>query len=270
LGGNHVSYLVGATWGPSEGNMTDSPLVRRARIYNFALVFAEGEKSDWYRPNNGEKKVLSCLKDANNTFLQLSSTKWFIYGFSMGGVGAITITVRNPNLFNGLFSGGGMPDLTNDVWIGYYNKTWQSNELIKTASPRQHLEVFFNRTIFLTCGFGDPIVVNYDNFSRILDNHNIRHYYGRVKGGHTYQMLLDTMNQTFIMFSHDVTGTLDDFFEGYSSPLTSTKISSTSNLDFIIPIISLIFLTIRFFDRRKNFLLLLELQDTPEFFFITS
>ncbi|MFX1285028.1 MAG: prolyl oligopeptidase family serine peptidase [Promethearchaeota archaeon] len=246
LGGNHETYLIGANWGSSEGNMTESPLVRTAKIYNLALIFTEGSSNGWYAPDDGEKKVLRCMEDANNTFLKLNRKKWFIYGFSMGGAGTITITVRHPNLFSGLFSGGGLPDLTNDMWIAHYSRWWPCEELIQTASPQQHLEVFYNRTIFLACGTADPIFVNYDNFSQILDTHGIRHYYYRGNEGHTNQILLETMNQTFNMFSHHLFGTLDTFFEDYTSPLTPITISkSTQWSDNSSLVVIIVFFTIR-------------------------
>jgi hypothetical protein len=60
-------------------DMEKSPKVKAAMKYQLALVFAEGVVGNWYSPDNGEKKVLACLNDANAT-LNISSDSWFIYG----------------------------------------------------------------------------------------------------------------------------------------------------------------------------------------------
>ncbi|MFX0015028.1 MAG: hypothetical protein ACFFB2_07895 [Promethearchaeota archaeon] len=219
LTGDHETYLIGDFWEQPEENMLDSPLIQTAREFGLALVFAEGAVGDYYAPNNGEKKVLACMEDANTTFLQLNCNKWFIYGFSMGGMGAVTIFVRHPNLFNGLFSGGGIPDFREEIFLIHYRRTWPSDEMIFTASPHHHLEVFYNKSLFLATGKGDYIYHTYDNFSQLLDMHGIKHYYHRGNEGHTYRLLFNTMNSTFKMFSQDIQGTLDIFFEGYISPL---------------------------------------------------
>lgn len=220
LTGDHETYLIGDFWEQPNEDMLDSPFVRTAREFGLALVFAEGAVGDYYAPDNGEMRVLACMEDANTTFLQLNSEKWFIYGFSMGGMGAITIFVRHPNLFSGLFSGGGIPDLREEIFLILYRQTWPSDEVILTASPHHHLEVLQNKALILATGTGDYIYHTYDNFSRLLDMHGIKHYYHRGDEGHTYHLLFNAMNSTFKMFSQHIQGTLDNFFEGYVSPLS--------------------------------------------------
>ncbi len=219
LTGDHETYLIGDFWERPEENMLESPFVQIARKFGLALVFAEGAVGDYYAPDNGEMKVLACMGDANTTFLHLNSDKWFIYGFSMGGMGAITIFVRHPDLFSGLFSGGGIPDFREEIFLIHYRRTWLSDEVILTASPHHHLEVLQEKALFLATGTGDYIYHTYDNFSQLLDVHEIRHYYHRGNEGHTYRLLFNTMNSTFKMFSQRIQGTLDIFFEGYISPL---------------------------------------------------
>lgn len=217
--GNHESYLIGDFGeGPIE-NMLESPFIRAARLFGFAIVFAEGAVADFYAPDNGEMKVLACMEDANTTFLQLPSEKWFIYGFSMGGYGALTIFVRHPNSFNGVFTAAGIPDFREEIFVIYYRRTWPSDEVIFTGSPHHHLDVFHDKVLFLAAGTSDYIYRFYDNFSRLLDIQGIKHYYHRGDEGHTYRLLFNTMNNTFKMFSQQIQGSLDTFFEGYVSPL---------------------------------------------------
>ncbi|MFX0207656.1 MAG: alpha/beta hydrolase-fold protein [Candidatus Hodarchaeota archaeon] len=238
--GNHESYLIGDFGeGPIE-NMLESPFVRTARLFGLAIVFAEGAVANYYAPDNGEMKVLACMEDANTSFLQLPSAKWFIYGFSMGGMGALTIFVRHPDLFSGVFTAGGITDFRKEIFLIDYRRTWPSDEAILSGSPHHHLHLFHNKALFLAVGLRDYIYHYYDNFSRLLDTHAIRHYYYRGDEGHTYRLLFNTMNSTFEMFSQYIHGSLDTFFEGYISPLSpiittmetsyaSTEVSTASS-----------------------------------------
>ncbi|MFX1508643.1 MAG: hypothetical protein ACFFDC_21380, partial [Promethearchaeota archaeon] len=217
-----------------------SPFIWTARLYGLAIVFAEGAVGDYYAPDNGEMKVLACMEDANTSFIHLPSKKWFIYGFSMGGMGAFTIFVRHPDLFSGVFSGGGIPDFREEIFLIHYRRTWPSDEAILSGSPHHKLHLFQNKALFLATGTGDYIYHYYDNFSRMLEVNDIKHYYHRGDEGHTYRLLFNTMNSTFDMFSQYIQGSLDIFFEGYISPLSpiittmetsyaSTKVSIASS-----------------------------------------
>ncbi|MFW9905359.1 MAG: alpha/beta hydrolase-fold protein [Candidatus Thorarchaeota archaeon] len=225
--GNHESYLIGDFGEGPEENMLESPFVHTARLFRLAIVFAEGAVANYYAPDNGEMKVLACMEDANTSFLQLPSTKWFIYGFSMGGMGALTIFVRHPDLFSGVFSAGGITDFRKEIFLIEYRRTWPSDEAILSGSPHHHLYLFHNKALFLAVGLRDYIYHFYDNFSRMLDIHAIRHYYYRGDEGHTYRLLFNTMNSTFEMFSLYIQGSLDSFFEGYTSPLSLTMMETS-------------------------------------------
>lgn len=229
LTGDHEAYLIADFGDGAEENMLESPFIRTARQSGLAIVFAEGAVGNYYAPDNGEMKVLACMEDANTSFLQLPSNKWFIYGFSMGGMGAFTIFVRHPNLFGGVFSGGGIPDFRKDAHLVLYRRTWPSDEVILSGSPHHNLHLFQNKALFLATGTGDYIYHVYDNFSRMLDIQAIKHYYYRGDEGHTYQLLFNTMNSTFDIFSLYIQGSLDNFFEGYISPLATITTLETSS-----------------------------------------
>jgi hypothetical protein len=140
----------------------------------------------------------------------------------MGGMGALTIFVRNPDLFSGVFTAGGITDFRKEMFLIEYRRTWPSDEAILSGSPQHHLHLFHNKALFLAVGLSDYIYHIYDNFSRMLDIQAIRHYYHRGDEGHTYRLLFNTMNSTFEMFSLYIQGSLDTFFEGYISPLSPT------------------------------------------------
>lgn len=206
-------------------DMEESPIIKAARKFRLALVFAQGVVGDWYSPNNGEKKVLACLNDANTT-LNISSDFWFIYGFSMGGAGAITISLRHPDLFAGLFVGDGM------VWdVILVPLTWDKGEFLR-LDPLQNLEFFRNRTLFLASGtnngtnFGTNVRTT-DVFSEALNTSGISHYYYRGPEHHNVSLLYNSVDLTFNMFSQHIAGTLDQFYEDYW-PFTTTTTSQTT------------------------------------------
>ncbi|MFW9779220.1 MAG: hypothetical protein ACFFE8_10235 [Candidatus Heimdallarchaeota archaeon] len=187
-------------------------IIKAAKKFGLALVLAEGVPEDWYSPNNGEKKVLACLEAANAT-LKIASHYWFVYGFSMGGTGAITISLRHPNLFAGIYNGDGM---------AWYNPaatvdTWDNSSDFYNLDPLLNLEFFGTKTLFLASGtnygqYGTNVLAM-DNFSQGLTSLRIKHYYYRGKEPHSTLLLYNSVNLTFNMFAHHITGTLDKFYD---------------------------------------------------------
>jgi pimeloyl-ACP methyl ester carboxylesterase len=206
-------------------DMGNSLIVKAAMKYQLALVFAQGAVGDWYSPDNGEKKVLACLSDANAT-LNISSDSWFIYGFSMGGAGAITISLRHPGLFAGLYVGDGT------VWGAIQVPYYWDDEVWLQLDPLQNVEFFRNKTLFLASGtnngtyFRTNIRIT-DTFSEVLTTAGIDHYYYRGDEPHSTLLLYNSLNLTFDMFSHHIAGTLDQFYEDHWPHTTTTTATTT-------------------------------------------
>ncbi|MHA1932781.1 MAG: alpha/beta hydrolase-fold protein, partial [Promethearchaeota archaeon] len=194
--------------------------------------------------------VLACLNDANAT-LNISSDFWFIYGFSMGGAGAITISLRHPDLFAGLYVGDGM--VWGAIQVPYH---WDNEEWLQ-LDPLQHVEFFRNKTLFLASGTNNETYFRTniratDTFSEALTASGIRHYYYRGSEGHTYSLLYNSLNLTLSMFHHHIVGTLDQFYENhwpYTTTTTTTTqtTSSTTTPSWVInvPFIALLALIFR-------------------------
>ncbi len=249
---DHTEVLDGTKWGEPEQSMENSPFIQAAREYQFAVVFAEGETHDWYSPDNGEKKVLACLNDANIT-LNIPNGSWFVYGFSMGGTGALTMSIRYPELFSGLYIGDGVMNYTDPGFIEVYItglSNWNTTEFLNDANPFRQLESFRSKAIALASGTSGINVRNCDNFSQTLDSVNIQHYYHRGDGGHDVFLLFNSINQTFNLFSHQLAGTVDQFYEGYVSPLKTASTSSWG-VDLIVTVVLLIFISSKQIKRRK-------------------
>jgi hypothetical protein len=149
--------------------MENSPIVKAARENELAIVFAEGKKQDWYSPNNGEKKVLACLTDANAT-LNFPSSLWFIYGFSMGGTGAMTISIRHPELFSGIYIGDGVINYTDQDFIDLYItgfSGWNTTEFLYDVNPYKHIETFRDKAIAIASGTEGINLPNCDSFHEL-------------------------------------------------------------------------------------------------------
>lgn len=226
--GQDHTYMITTT------NLIESPIFKTAKEYNLALVLAEGKMANWYAPDNGEKKVLACMSHANTTYLSLGPDKWFISGFSMGGLGVLTITIRHPNLFAGLAANAGVLNLTEEDNMFRLSLVWGSEEAVLAINPYINLEVFSNKALFMCCGLKDDLLTENDNFSLTLDEAGIDHYYFRENYGHEVAMLEDCADETFDLFVHKINGNLDVFFEDYISPLTPSEASDFSIFPILI------------------------------------
>jgi pimeloyl-ACP methyl ester carboxylesterase len=234
-------------------DMENSPIVKAAMKFQLALVFAQGAVGDWYSPDNGEKKVLACLSDANTT-LNISSDSWFIYGFSMGGAGAITISLRHPDLFAGLYVGDGT------VWGAIQVPFYWDDEVWLQLDPLQNLEFFRNKTLFLASGtnngtyFRTNIRIT-DTLSEALTTVGINHYYYRGDEPHSTLLLFNSVNLTFNMFSHHIAGTLDQFYEDhwpYTTTTTTTETTTSTTIPAWMMFTPLIAIFTLLFRRKRN------------------
>ncbi|MFW9778681.1 MAG: hypothetical protein ACFFE8_07475 [Candidatus Heimdallarchaeota archaeon] len=238
-----------------DENWEESHVVKAAKKFGLALVMAAGAAADFYSPNKGEKRVLACLDDANAS-LKIPSESWFIYGFSMGGAGAITISLRHPGLFGGLYVGDGLiwtlPNLLDFLAASEWDNATQFLQL----DPLLHLELFRDKTLFLASGTNNGAyntnVLETDNFSLALNDSGIKHYYYRGVEDHSVLLLFNSMNLTFNMFSHSIAGTLDQF---YADPLTLKTIPTTPTTPTTTPAWMLAVLLIALFSsysRRRT------------------
>jgi pimeloyl-ACP methyl ester carboxylesterase len=205
----------------------ESSVIIAAKKFRLALVFAQGVVGNWYSPDNGEKKVLACLTDANVT-LNIPNHSWFIYGFSMGGAGAITISLRHPDVFAGLYVGDGL------VWGQIQTPYWWDSQEFLGLDPLNHLEFFRNKSLFLASGTNNGTyfqtnIAPTDELSQALNESGIRHFYYRGNEPHSLVLLYNSLNLTFSMFSHHIYGTLDQFYEdGWMATATSTTQTTTT------------------------------------------
>jgi putative tributyrin esterase len=139
-----------------------------------------------------------------------------IIGISMGGFGAINLSLKHPDLF--VFAGGLSPAI--DVpsrpfsikrigqWrehssiFGYWgSQTRHDNDpyvLVRTADPRQ------TAYIFLTCGEQEGLLTANQKFAKLLDQYHFRYEYHPGPGGHDWNQWNQRLPSVFQSLSQNL------------------------------------------------------------------
>lgn len=150
--------------------------------YNFIIACPDGFYDSWYL--NNPLKPSTQYEDffwndfipylTNNYFIDSSNI--FISGLSMGGHGAITTFLKNPDFFNSAASTSGILDLTYfpDRWsikegigsIKDYPEVWKNNSAYYLLDSMVHN----NKKLFIDCGTSDfAYQVNINFVTRALE-----------------------------------------------------------------------------------------------------
>ena len=135
--------------------------------YNFIIACPDGFYDSWYL-NNPQKPALQFEDFFWNDFIvyltknySVDSNNIFISGLSMGGHGAITLFLKNPNFFKSAGSSSGILDLTffPDRWsikngigsIHDYPEQWENSSAIFLLDSSNAS----NKKIIIDCGTED-------------------------------------------------------------------------------------------------------------------
>lgn len=172
-----------------------------ADAYNFIIACPDGLIDSWYLNNPLKPKVQyedffwhDFVPYMKNSY-SIDSENVFITGLSMGGHGAISLFLKNPDFFKSAGSTSGILDLTYfpDRWsikdgigsIKDYPNIWKNNSAIYLLDSLQN----FDKKMFIDCGIEDfAYTVNlnfvkkcYDlgidtRFISIPGDHNRKHW----------------------------------------------------------------------------------------------
>lgn len=152
--------------------------------YNFLIACPNGFIDSWYINNPNRPKIqfedffwkdfIPYLKEK----FKVDSNNIFISGLSMGGHGAMTLFLKNPQFFKSAASTSGILDLTyfpnrcslNEGIGPYqdYREIWGSNSAINLLKNLTNS----NKTILFDCGtedFAYPVNLNFANECKRLD-----------------------------------------------------------------------------------------------------
>lgn len=138
-----------------------------SNAYNFIIACPDGFYDSWYI-NNSQKPEIQFEDFFWNDFFPYMNNNYsvdtsnvFITGLSMGGHGATTLYLKNPEFFKGAGSTSGILDLTYfpDRWsikdgigsIKDYPEIWENNSAIHLLDSTKHK----NANLFIDCGSED-------------------------------------------------------------------------------------------------------------------
>ena len=167
-----------------------------ADAYNFIIACPDGFYDSWYL-NNPLKPQLQFEDFFWNDFIgymtknySIDTNNIFISGLSMGGHGAMTLFLKNPDFFKSAGSTSGILDLTffPDRWsikdgigsIGEYPETWKNNSAIYLLDSLKH----FDKNIIIDCGIDDFAYPVNLNFAKKCYDFGINTSFFSVSGSH--------------------------------------------------------------------------------------
>lgn len=167
-----------------------------ADAYNFIIACPDGFYDSWYL-NSPLKPQLQFEDFFWNDFIgymtnnySIDTNNIFISGLSMGGHGAMTLFLKNPNFFKSAGSTSGILDLTffPDRWsikegigsIGDYPETWKDNSAIFLLDSLKHS----GKNIIIDCGIEDFAYQVNLNFVKKCYDYGINTTFYSIPGSH--------------------------------------------------------------------------------------
>ena len=178
--------------------------------FNFILVCPDGSTNSWYLDSPVDlhsqyetyfiKELIPQLK------IRYRIDRLAVTGLSMGGHGALYLSLRNPDIFNAVGSMSGGVDLTYSTkeWgilmrLGSYDKfatCWHENSIVKMVKKVKGITF----PILIDCGTNDFFIgINRALHSELLGQ-DIKHDYVERPGGHQWSYWIEALNHHLFFF----------------------------------------------------------------------
>ncbi len=222
-----VLYLLHGASGHFSNWLTATPdkmLVKNlADQYNIIIVLPEGESNSWYVNSPVDKQsqfetyiIHEVIGKIDNSYRTIHDRKGrVISGLSMGGYGALFLSVRHPDLFCAAGSMSGALDLNTSTWlltpqyISMFNKNLQkiigdtSNAALynsySVVSMAEQIKKNGVKLLF-DCGVDDFLVAtNRELHRRLVENHTA-HDYTERPGGHSWEYWQNSLPYHLLFF----------------------------------------------------------------------
>jgi len=213
-----VLYLLHGVGGDYGDWLEASHVREQAQQYEMIIVLADGGGFGWYLDSPMDSTslyesylVAELLPLIESRFpVAAGPAACAISGLSMGGHGAVALSLKHPDLFGAASSLSGILDLTlhagmGDVWqldsiLGSYQQFpehWRQNsccDLVLNSAARP--------AFFIDCGLEDAFALA-DNrkFTRLLDSLNIPHRYEENPGEHKWTYWDDRLEEHLQFFA---------------------------------------------------------------------
>jgi S-formylglutathione hydrolase FrmB len=173
------------------------------------LVMPDGGPFGWYLDSPYKKHsqyeeyiIKELIPDLNNRFLP-DNARMGITGISMGGHGALTLSLKNKGLFKAVGSLSGVTDIAShgqkgklndwlklrDILGPYDQETalWQSHSAYHLT--RRNPEILKDSSLFLAVGLSDNLVLAENRqYARLLKDMGIPHEYDELSGSHSWDL----------------------------------------------------------------------------------
>lgn len=164
-----VLYLLNGSGQDPYGWQTGADLQEGADSYNIIIV-SLASVNQAYEDIPGtdlmyESYVLEIVEIVDQLYDTKASREFRgIGGYSMGGIGAVNVGSKNPDIFISISSmSGGFYPSTPPVW-----------------------DALRNQVLYFDCGTDDGQLSNNQLLHQTLLNYDIPHFYYEFSGGHTY------------------------------------------------------------------------------------
>jgi S-formylglutathione hydrolase FrmB len=184
-------------------------LLDLAQELNVNLVMPDGDHFGWYLDSPFKKNsrleqylMRELFADLRSRF-QLDESRIGVLGISMGGHGALTLALKNPNRFKAISSISGFTDLgihsdsdpiNEDLQLtgvlGPYStqsQIWRQNSAYYLT--RMHPQALKDTSIVLTVGISDPVTLGENRqYHRLLEDLGLTHDYFEERGGFSWEL----------------------------------------------------------------------------------
>lgn len=208
-----VVYLLHGWSGNYQDWVKNTSVEELADKYNLILVTPDGDYDKWYVDSKLKKdskfstyiaKEVVEYIDKNYKTINTKDGR-AITGLSMGGYGALYLTIKHPDTFGsaGSMSGGVDPQKFKGNWgIGNVIDPAKSGESwddygISSLSPEL---IWKNVNIIIDCGVSDFFIESNRELHTKLLNLGIPHDYTERPGGHTWEYWGNSINYQMLFF----------------------------------------------------------------------
>jgi S-formylglutathione hydrolase FrmB len=213
-----VAYLLHGWSGNFTGWLGDAPqLIDKADEYQCVLVFPDGGYDSWYLDSKVDstvryetyitKELIPFIDTTYRTLTEKPNRA--ICGLSMGGHGALYLTIRNQDLFGAAGSICGGVDLrpfTRNDWdlegvLGNPKAHWKNWENASIVHLVPQISEQSYPHLIIDCGLGDFFLDVNRSLHHKLVEHQIPHEYTERPGEHTSEYWCNAVDFQMLFFA---------------------------------------------------------------------
>ena len=208
-----VVYLLHGWSGDNTDWVKQTPVEELADKYGVILVAPDGDYDKWYidsKINKNSKfstfvgkEIVEYIDKNYQTIAKKEGRA--VTGLSMGGFGALYLTIKHPDTFGSVGSMSGGVDPKN------FKNNWGINKVIDPSKSGESWDDYTistlsseflnqNVNIIIDCGINDFFIESNRDLHKKLLGMNIPHDYIERPGGHTWEYWANSINYQMLFF----------------------------------------------------------------------